>query len=209
MNSLPAIILAAGMSQRMGTCKQLLPFNGKPLLAHLLEVLQSIPEISPVFVVTGHFKEEISPLLNVYKATAVHNPNYAEEGMLSSIQIGVANLPADCKGFLLLLGDQPFLTTEVLNALITASKTSKAPTIQPEYAGKRGHPILFRASCIPEILALPADATLKTLMARHSENRHTIPVSHSEILADIDTPEEYADALKQFAEPSQNRTSRY
>ncbi len=199
MSSLPAIILAAGMSQRMGTCKQTLLFDGKPLLAHLLEVLQSVAEVSPVFVVTGRYWEEIAPILEAYKAVVVHNSDYEAGGMLSSIQTGVAALPTNCQGFLLLLGDQPFVTSKVLKALIEAQKSSEASIVQTAYEGKRGHPILFRASCIPEILALPPDATLKTLMTRHAEDTLAVPVSRPTILADIDTPAEYAEATRLFA----------
>ncbi len=196
MNLIPAILLTAGKSERMGTCKQLLPFQGKPLLAHLLDTLTSVPEISPIVVVTGHFKEELAPLLGEYNAIAVPNPDYAEGGMLSSIQAGVRALPAGCSGFLLLLGDQPFVTSEVLNALIAASQAHNAPIFQPSYEGRRGHPVLFRASCIPEILALPTTATLKTLTTRHSNTIQTVPLSQPALLRDIDTPEEYQAALR-------------
>lgn len=204
MSHLPAIILAAGMSQRMGVCKQTLLFNGKPLLAHLLEALQGVEEISPIIVVTGRYRAEIAPLILQYGAMERYNSNYETGGMLSSIQVGVAALPADCRGFLYLLGDQPFVTAEALRALIAASEASDAPVVQPVCEGKRGHPILFRGSCIPEIAALPADSTLKTLMARHAQSSLLVPVQHPETLADMDSPADYEAAARLFAERRAN-----
>jgi molybdenum cofactor cytidylyltransferase len=181
----------------MGAFKPLLPLGDKPLLARVLETLQFTPQISPILVVVGHRKQEILPLLGVYKdVIAVENSHYAVGGMLSSIQAGVAALPAGALAFLLVLGDQPNIAPEAPLTLLQTAETEEATLFVPTYNGKRGHPVLFSAQCIPEILALEPPETLKTIVNRHSNTLREVPVHSQAILTDVDTPEDYAQALE-------------
>lgn len=196
MGSVAAIVLAAGRSQRMGRLKPLLPFGDRPMLARTLERLLEAGEISPIFVVTGFGAEEIIHSLREYNLIFVSNPDYAAGEMLSSVQAGARALPEDCAAFLLVLGDQPLVRPATFRALIAAWRETHAPLIAPTYEGRRGHPALFSAACIAEILALPAGETLKTVVARHATQRIEVPVPDPAILMDVDTPEDYELALK-------------
>lgn len=184
------------MSQRMGRLKPLLPFGDRPMLARVLETFLALPEISPIIVITGHAEKEIRAVIEEYKVTTAHNPDYATGGMLSSVQTGVRALPASCDAFFLALGDQPMVRPETLRALLAARQTSNAALFLPTFESKRGHPVLFAASCASEILALPADATLKHVVTQHAAETHEIAVSDPAILADVDTPEDYECALR-------------
>jgi molybdenum cofactor cytidylyltransferase len=194
--SAAAIVLAAGMSQRMGRPKLLLPLGGKPLLARTLDTLFAAQQISPILVVTGHNAEELTPVLQGYNLASINNPHYAAGGMLSSVQAGARALPEDCEAFFLILGDQPLVQPQTLLALLEARQKTGALIVIPTYEGRRGHPVLFAASCAPEILALPADATLKTLIIRRADDVLEVPVPDPAILSDVDTPEDYERALK-------------
>ena len=194
-----AVVLAAGMSQRMGRLKALLPFGEKPMLARVLENLKGAGNIAPIFVVLGYAAEEIAHVAAQYDVELVYNAEYEAGGMLSSIQKGVGALPSDCQAFFLVLGDQPGVRPDTLRTLLTVRQKTHSPVTLPTYEGKRGHPILLAAWLIPEILALPADATLKTLITQYTSQIQAIPVLDSAVLADVDTPEDYERALREFA----------
>jgi molybdenum cofactor cytidylyltransferase len=204
-----AIVLAAGMSQRMGRLKPLLPFGDKPMLARILEMIETAGNIAPTCVVLGHAADEIAPIAAQCRAEQVTNPDYAAGGMLSSIQAGVRALPSDCAAFFLVLGDQPGVNPATLRALQAAWQTAGSPITLPTYEGRRGHPLLLSSSLFPEILALPPEATLKTLITRHTEQIQAIPVPDPAILFDVDTPEDYRRALEEFGSRASGPTPRY
>jgi molybdenum cofactor cytidylyltransferase len=191
-----AIVLAAGMSQRMGQRKMLLPFGDRPMLARIVETLRATKKISPIIVVTGHDAQEIAPVVDVYEDVRIaHNPAYATGGMLSSVQTGVRSLPQGSRAFFLALGDQPGVAVATLLALGSAWEETEGRMILPTYQGRRGHPVLFSARDAPEILALPSDATLKTFVSRVAGEIVEVRVSDPAVLADVDTPEDYERAL--------------
>ena len=199
-HSLAAIILAAGLSQRMGRLKPLLPFGDKPMLARVVDLFLTIAEIRPLIVVTGHAAPEITTALSGYPLHFAHNDGYATGGMLSSVQTGVRALPPDTAAFFLVLGDQPTVAPGTIKALLNAwheARDSASPPsiILPVYQGRRGHPVLFAGHCAAEILDLPASATLKTCVQRHAGNTVEVAVEDPSILADVDTPEDYDYAL--------------
>jgi molybdenum cofactor cytidylyltransferase len=182
----------------MGRPKMLLPFGDRPLLARVVENLLSVSDISPIVVVTGHNAQEIREAVREYTLNVAHNPDYASGGMLSSVQTGVRALPAACGAFLLVLGDQPMVSPDTLRALISAWRDTDAPVVLPAHEGKMGHPVLFSARSVPEILALSAAATLKDVVVRHAADLHDVAVKDPDILADIDTPEDYERALQRW-----------
>lgn len=193
-----ALVLAAGMSQRMGRLKPLLPFGDRPMLARVLECVQAVESISPILVVTGHRAQEIEHAVQDYNVIWTHNAGYAD-GMLSSVQCGIQALPKQGDAFFLLLGDQPGVHPDTLRALLQTWMATHAPIVLPTYEGKRGHPILLSAHLIPEILALPPEATLKTVVERHSMATQQVAVADPAILMDVDTPEDYQRALSAFS----------
>ncbi|HEX8237177.1 MAG TPA: nucleotidyltransferase family protein [Abditibacteriaceae bacterium] len=191
-----AIVLAAGMSQRMGRLKPLLPFGDKPMIARVIETLQQGGTIHPIIVVTGHAAPEIEDALREYSVQFAHNENFAAGGMLSSVQTGVRALPNDVEAFFLVLGDQPAVNASTPDALRQAWQQARAPVILPLDAGRRGHPVLFDRMCITEILALPEDATLKTVVQAHSAQTVEVAVADEGVLHDVDTPSDYQRALQ-------------
>src|SRR5690349_9699427 len=105
-----AVILAAGLSRRMGQPKALMLLGGKPLIAHLIDAFRSSGEVDPIVVVTGHAAGQIQEILSPFHVHAVHNEAYASGEMLSSVKRGVSAVleispPVD--GFFIALADQP------------------------------------------------------------------------------------------------------
>lgn len=202
-----AVVPAAGMSRRMGRLKPLLPFGDKPMLARVSENLAAAGA-APVIVVTGHAAPDIVAALrasgsrdaNGGDLLCAHNADYAAGGMLSSVQTGVRALPEDAEAFLLALGDQPMVRPATLRALLRARRETGAPIVRPVHGGRRGHPVLFDARCAPDILALPAGATLKTYVTQRRAEAVEVAVDDAAVLADVDTPEDYQRALREWPE---------
>ena len=194
-----AIVLAAGMSTRMGRLKMLLPFGDRPMLARVIESLRDSGAASPILVVTGHAAQEITAVVVEYSdVLCVHNRGYADGGMLSSVKTGVLALPRPCEAFFLVLGDQPMVNARTLNLLRAAWHSEVAPIVTPSFQGKRGHPVLIACRFTDEILGLGAADTMKTFMRRHEAATTIVDVDDPATIQDIDTPNDYETALMKW-----------
>jgi molybdenum cofactor cytidylyltransferase len=210
MPQLPAIVVAAGLSRRMGTPKPLLPWtDGRPLI---LSVVQSLLSggASPVTVVLGHEAERVRTVLTAEFAAdsgvnSLLNPRYNTGEMLSSVQAAASRLPDDCGAFMVALGDQPGIRPRTLGQLIDAwtHAASTVRIVAPEYAGKRGHPLVISADLVPELLALDPDRhTLRDLVQRHVDQRLTVAVDDPAVTRDLDDPDQYRRALQAWPGPA-------
>ncbi len=188
------IILAAGMSTRMGQFKQLLPLGGRAAIEWIAEVVGQ--RLGEVVVVLGYRAAEIAPILAAYPVRCVVNSAY-RTGMLSSVQCGLRAVePA--ADYLICLGDQPRLSGGVVEQVLQARKQVGAGIIIPTANEKRGHPVLIRNAYRAEILGLPIDAGLNAVTRSHPEDTYELPVAEDAILTDMDTPADYQRELKQW-----------
>ncbi len=183
------ILLAAGRSQRMGSQKLLLPIAGVPMIARIADELCSGP-VESVVVVVGADGERIRQVLNTRSVTIVEN-SAPESGMLSSVRCGLRALPDTYEGVLVVLGDQPGLTRKLVAELIATFRRTGRRIVVPTFAGRRGHPLLFGASLIPEVLNGFDDVGLRGLLLAHPEEITEVEVAAAHELADLDTPEDY------------------
>lgn len=191
-----AIVPAAGLSSRMGgaTPKPLLPWGQRTVIEQVVATLLTAG-LDDVMVITGHRREAIEATLAGYPVRCVANPAYASGEMLSSIQVGLAALPAQCSGALLALADQPQMLAPVVGQVLAAFRDGGAQEIViPSYRMRRGHPILLPRWLWPDVLALPAGATLRAVLARHDRAIRYVVVDTPAVLADLDTPEQYSAA---------------
>ncbi len=184
-----AIVLAAGESRRMGRQKLLLPYNNKTVIEHVVDqVLASVAQ--DIIVVTGHDGPAVAAKLFGKAVTIVENPAY-KNGMLTSIRRGIRSIPNDAEAFFVVLGDQPGLTSEVLNTLVDTFHHVTQTIVIPKYDGKPGHPILVGVRYKDEILTKFDDIGLRGLIAGHPGDVFHVYVDQPAILRDIDTPEDY------------------
>ncbi len=181
-----AVILAAGRSSRMGGPNKLMAhFSGKPLIRQTAErVVQS--RVAGTIVVTGHQAARIREALDGLDITIEHNPDFAS-GLSGSIKAGIAKLPADSAGVLIVLGDMPAISTADLNRLIAAFAKSGGHTIvRATRDGKRGNPVLLPRSLFHVVAQLEGDTG-----ARHLVEAQLQPVIDIEIgeaaAIDVDT----------------------
>ena len=195
-----AILLAAGLSSRMGRLKQLLPFRHKTFIDNAIENLLS-SNVDQIILVLGHSAKEISLHLSKQayithnKLKVVFNENYLQ-GMTSSIKAGLNVSANEVKAYLIALVDQPHIPVEVINFLIESYKQNNFLIVKPTYQKKSGHPIIIDASLQEQILRLPEDVGLNQVTRAFSKETLLIEVENKEILEDFDTWEEYLNYQK-------------
>ena len=188
-----ALILAAGLSRRMGEFKPLLPLGEATVIENTVNAALSGGAECAV-VVTGHRADEVKTVLRLRFSGAVHcvnNPDFATTDMLRSVQIGVSALPP-CRAFFLLPGDMPAVSPSTFRKLLKAREEQGRPLLAfPTLDGYRKHPPLVDARLIPEILAFRGEGGLRELWKRFESDTVTVPVEDGGVWIDLDTPEDY------------------
>ncbi len=178
------IILAAGGSERFGSPKQLVFWNGKPLLRWVAESALST-QLSEVIVVTGAVEDKVTELLRDLPVRLIHNPDWTS-GQASSIKTGLAQISDDTGAAIFQLVDQPQVQAGLINELIKYHWQSLEPVIAPEYEGRRGNPVLFDKVTFSALLNLTGDVGGRAIFDNFPPV--TIPWVDGSILVDIDQP---------------------
>jgi 4-nitrophenyl phosphatase len=184
-----AIILAAGASTRFGQPKQLLDWGGAPFVTHTTDVALSAGLV-PVIVVLGSYAEKAHTVLNRHPVQIVMNWRW-QEGMSTSVQVGLTSLPPETQAAIFLQCDQPLITADLLRAMIARFEETGAPIVHPTHAGKRSTPVLFARRLFPELAAVTGDEGGRSLITRYMSDVATIEVADPDTLADVDTPADY------------------
>ena len=194
-----AILLAAGESSRMGQLKALLPWRGQTLLEHQVSTLLQ-GGADRVVVVLGHRADDLRPMLEGLEGVDwVHNPDYLQ-GKTTSIKAGLFTVDPQVAGEILLLNvDQPRSSADIARILDTHRATGHAVTI-PTCGGKGGHPIVLSAELLEELLSIDEESQgVKAVVQRRPESVNRVPLENPEILLDLNTPEQYRQAVEAFA----------
>lgn len=189
-----AMILAAGESKRMGKPKLILPFGETTILGTVINnVLSS--KADKILVVLGSDAEKIRKKIENLSLEITTNPGY-QKGMLSSVQWGFKNLPENAKAALVCLGDQPGISTVVINKVIDVYKRTRKGIVIPVYKKNRGHPVLIDIKYRKDVKNLNPDIGLRELVYNHPEDTVEVKVETPSILNDIDDPDDYRKELK-------------
>ena len=180
-----ALILAAGLSKRMGKNKMLVDADGMPMVRRVFEnVRQS--DVDKIFVVTGSMAEAVESALAGCDYNAVFNERY-KKGMGTSISAGVKYISSCSYDALLIFhGDMPFVKLETVNILINSYKQTKSKIIAPFYKNKRGHPVLFDRSFFPALTRLDGDFGAKKILEQNRSDMLSVNIDDPGILIDID-----------------------
>jgi molybdenum cofactor cytidylyltransferase len=185
-----AVVLAAGLSSRMGSNKLLAEWRGKPLLKWTVESALA-SEAKPVIVVTGHESAKVEAALKGLEVRFVHNLYYAA-GLSASLKAGMRAVPANCDGAIVLLGDMPEISASLIDRMIAAFSPADGRLIcVAVHEHKRGNPVLWARRFFPEIERLSGDVGAKDLIATHEEAVCDIEADDA-VLRDIDTPDALA-----------------
>lgn len=187
---LAAVILSGGASSRMGSPKALLPYQGRPFLEHLLDVI-SQPEIVVRRVVLGAHAGPIEKAVKLKPGEVVINENW-ENGQLSSIQAALRSLPAGTDGMLLCLIDHPLISAVLVQDLIHQFYATKRAIILPVCDGRRGHPVIFSADLYDELLRAPLETGARAVVWAHAGEVEEMRTNEEGCVLNLNDP----DALK-------------
>lgn len=191
MPRIAALILAAGLSSRCPANKLLQPFRGKPLLRHAVEAALA-STAAPVIVVTGHQAQEVMAALDGLELVQAHNDAFAR-GLSTSLACGLQQVPQDCDGALVQLGDMPLVTPSLIDSVIAVfDPANRREICCPVRSGRRGHPVLWSRRFFPELLALTGDQGGKPVMASHRDVLYELDISGDAAFRDFDTDLDFA-----------------
>jgi molybdenum cofactor cytidylyltransferase len=186
-----AVVLAAGRSRRFGGAKLRAGLAGRAIVAHVLEVVTAARQrrlLDEAIVVAAENDREIQELARRSQTTPAINPDPAR-GLSHSVVLGLSALPADVDAALVLLGDQPLVRVEVIEALIHAWRNGTALAVRPRYSASPetpGHPVLLSRSVWPLAERLEGDAGFGHRFAPGSPEVTVVDVPGDN--PDIDTP---------------------
>lgn len=195
---LSGVILAAGASSRMGQPKQLLAFGDRGLLQHVVDAAAGSC-LDEIIVVLGHRAQDIGAALTLPASRSVRivlNPGYAE-GQSTSLRVGVGSAYAQADAAAILLGDQPGVTSELIDRVAAAFLAADLPIARPVYVGCGripGHPVFLARRIWPEVEQLHGDQGARALLCVHPEWLLEVP-AEGEPPTDLDTREDYQRAV--------------
>jgi molybdenum cofactor cytidylyltransferase len=188
------IVLAAGSSSRMGQSKQLLLIDNETLIERTIKTALACVE-NVVVVLGAHAKVHQAAIEKLF-VQILFNENW-NNGMGSSLKAGLCCLLShqpDCEAVILVVCDQPLLTTAHLNKLISLYRQTKAPIISSVYSNSMGVPTLFDKSLFSELSKIPDNQGAKKIIEEHASRVSVVDFPEGDI--DLDTPEEYSNFVK-------------
>ncbi len=182
------LIVAAGLSSRMGAFKPLLPLNGFPMAEMTVNSMKNAG-IRDIVVVTGFRADELETALTDTGVRFVRNREYVSTDMLESVKIGLAAL-GDCDAFFLLPGDMPLVAPSTFCALRTAAQSNPDGVCYPVCKNARAHPPLIARACFDGILSFSGDGGLRAALAAFPATE--VPVNDPGALLDADVRNDFA-----------------
>jgi len=189
-----AIVLAAGGSVRMGEPKQLLPIDGQPMVRIVVEAVCGA-ELDQVVVVTGAYADEVAQALAGLPVEIVASEAWSN-GMSASLREGLSALRPEMRAALIVLADQPALTSGLIESIAARYRATEAPIVAPVCLGRRGNPVLFDKTLFTELLAVEGDQGGRAVLARYVAEVEQVEVDDPAVLFDVDTLHDYQEAQK-------------
>jgi molybdenum cofactor cytidylyltransferase len=174
----------------MGQPKLALPWGGTTVIGQVVRTLLDAG-VSPVIVVTGGARQAVESALRGLDVSFAHNPHFESGEMLATLQAGLGEMPAAVQSVLVVLGDQPQIEAQTIHVLLAAAADAPKAVWIPSFQMRRGHPWYLPRGLWAGLLALRPPATLRDFL-NQAGALHYAPVDSASILADLDTPEEYA-----------------
>jgi CTP:molybdopterin cytidylyltransferase MocA len=185
------LILAAGSSRRMGSPKQLLLIDGRPML-ELVVAQANASKLDEVVVVLGAVADEIRPRVAFGRAGVLVNPDHAS-GMASSLQAGIAHLSLRVDRVVIMLGDQPDVGAPLLDELLELQKKSGLPAAALSFDGLLHPPVVLERKLWAGLASLQGDVGCRAVIRARPELVARLPVEGNlKHPVDVDTPEDYA-----------------
>lgn len=180
------IVLAAGSASRMKQPKLLLPWKEEPLIRHAVKIALNC--LSPVIVVTGAWEKEVTEALSDLPVKIIHNRDW-KDGQSTSIRAGINALHPDVDAAFFLLGDQPYVSSNLLQGMLEKYHQVHPGILAPYIGDKRSNPVLFDRSIFIELCQIEGDVGARAIFKNHQIA--SFAWQDERLLLDIDTPEDY------------------
>lgn len=185
-----AVVLAAGLSSRMGVQKLLLPWKGKTVIETVVDTLIQT-RITEIVVVTGRDAEQIASSLKSKPVQIIYNPDFADGNMVTSLRTGLKALRNRVDAILMVLADQPQMMETTVQALVDEWNQNQNSLCIPSYQMRRGHPWVIPARLWDNLNNLDSHQTMRDFIRINVQEIWYVVVETPTILADLDTPEDY------------------
>lgn len=185
-----AVVLAAGLSSRMGRQKLLLPWEESTVIEKVIDTLIS-SGVSEIVVVTGRDAEQISKLLSVKNIQTVFNPEFANGNMVTSLVTGLRELQGKVDAALMVLGDQPQMQESTVRRVVEEWKRNPVSLCIPSHQMRRGHPWVIPGKMWDNLFHLEPQQTMRDFIRMNEKDIRYVLADTPTILADLDTPEDY------------------
>jgi nicotine blue oxidoreductase len=183
-----AIVLAAGQGERLGRIKPLVPIDGVPALARVVQTVKAAG-IERIIVVLGHAASEIQATVPLNGCRVVVNPHF-EDGMASSLKTGIAALAKKADGFLILHADMPYLLPQTVRVVLAQAREGMK-IVAPAFRGRRGFPVYLHATCLPKLVPiLTGETGARQYIEEHRDDLVLVPVDDEGAVHDIDRVED-------------------
>lgn len=192
MAEIDAVILAAGLSQRMGSDKLLLPFAGTTVFHYFLSRFP-LPLFSKTVVVVAN--PAVARLCDKFPVCLCHNDS-PELGQSHSIRLGL-EATAEQNATLFCVADQPLLKAKTVFQLVALSNQNPDHIIRPRIGARSANPVIFPADLRGELTCLTGDSGGREVIHRHTERIKWLEMDSADQFFDIDTPEQYQELLEQ------------
>jgi molybdenum cofactor cytidylyltransferase len=185
-----ALILAAGMSTRMGQPKMVLPWKDTTIIGQVISTILSTG-INNILVVTGGNRQQVEQAIKNFPVASVYNPEFKNGEMAYSIQIGLKALESSIGAAMIVLGDQPQIEAATVRALLEVFALSHSKIVFPSYQMQRGHPWIIDRVLWDSIFEIHPPLTMRNFIDRFKDEIEYVNVSTPTILKDVDTFDDY------------------
>jgi molybdenum cofactor cytidylyltransferase len=191
ISEVACILLAAGQSSRMKQSKITLPWKNTTVIGEIITAFLGAG-VKKIIVVSGGYRSEVEHELSNFPVEIVYNPDYANGEMIDSLKIGISSLPQNQTApVFIALGDQPIISPQDIRGMLLMAQSFPKKIIIPSQTMRRGHPWLIVSQYLAEIKNIMPPETMRDFIQRHEQDLEYYLVKESDILADLDTPEEY------------------
>lgn len=186
------ILLAGGSSSRLGKPKQMVTWQGKFLVNHIIDIIRR-GDIENLQVVLGHQFDLIKQIIEDKKANIINNQNW-QSGISSSIKAGITSLDKDILGTFIFVVDQPFLSEDLIRKMKSVFMNGEAEIVAPRVNGQQCNPVLFHQKLFKDLILINGNNGGKKLITKG--RTHWIDWTDERLLLDIDSSQDYLLACK-------------
>jgi molybdenum cofactor cytidylyltransferase len=184
------LILAAGASRRFGRAKQLLPYRDTTMLGWVVRQAAAATRLTELVVVLGGAAAEILAAVDLSPARVIQAPDFAS-GCAASYRAGIATLDPRAAAVVVLLGDQPGVSADIIDRVVDSWQSDPAELVVTSYRNRIGHPMIFDRACFPELSRLTGDKAAWKIVDARGEGVRRVDVDLPYPM-DVNTPDDYA-----------------